>query len=230
MNTKIVLAGVVAVLFLTGCASVSVSGENWKRERVGVPLRVGVAPYSAASAVLKVDREGEKLKAFQATLGSTLQTQMVDRISRRIAPAGSVPGIGKIEPGHWLVTGEFKQVNQGSRLLRSLFGFGLGGTKMDVLTRIYEADPSGRPSLLAEIQTTGGSNAEPGALFSGPFGAGPRLILQATLSGITADSRRTARMLTAAVAEKLEASGGVLPINGEATKRIGQLPAGETAH
>jgi hypothetical protein len=44
-------------------------------------------------------------------------------------------------------------------------------------------------------------------LFSSPIGALPRLAASAAATGLAADARRTTRMITAAIAEKLSAQG-----------------------
>lgn len=99
------------------------------------------------------------------------------------------------------------RMNQGSRALRSIVCFGLGGTRLETVVEIYRIDPRGRREVLAQFETTGGSNAEPGALFASPLGLVPRLAVSATASGLAADARRTSRMITAAIAEKLVAQG-----------------------
>jgi hypothetical protein len=78
---------------------------------------------------------------------------------------------------------------------------------------------------VAQLETTGGSNAEPGALFSSPFGAVPRLITNVTTSGLAADARRTARTITAAVSEKLSAQGAQLAGRPLRVKLLGSLPS-----
>lgn len=117
------------------------------------------------------------------------------------------------------------RLNQGSRLLRSLVGLGAGGTKMEAQTTVSAVGARGEKKPVAEIETTGGSNAEPGMLtFPTPIGGGIRALVSLAKTGVTADQRRTARMITAAMAEKLEAEGHALPGKEEKVKRLDAQP------
>jgi hypothetical protein len=62
--------------------------------------------------------------------------------------------------------------------------------------------------------------------FPTPIGGGIRAVLSLAKTGVTADQRRTARMITAAMAEKLEVQGYDLPGKKEKTKRLESQPAG----
>jgi hypothetical protein len=56
--------------------------------------------------------------------------------------------------------------------------------------------------------------------FPTPIGAGIRAVVSLAKTGLTADQRRTARMITAAMAEKLEAQGYPLTGKKEKAKRL----------
>ena len=72
---------------------------------------------------------------------------------------------GSLKKHVWFVRGEFKTVCQGSRLLRSAIGFGAGGTKIETHVEVYDlASNSATPFLT--FSTTGGSGAEPGAIWA----------------------------------------------------------------
>lgn len=204
----------IALIGLSGCASVSVSGEAWKKNPVPAPSKIYVKAYTVGAAVVRADRSGAELDAFREKLGGEFSDRLVDRLSKSVVAAERWPGVdATLVPGAWVMEGEVLRLNQGSRALRAVIGWGLGGTKMETVTRIYEVEPKGKKSLLGELVTSGGSNAEPGAIFSGPFGAAPRLVLSASLTGVSADARRTSRMIVAAVSEKLSAQG--TPLVGE---------------
>lgn len=187
------------------------------------PPRIVVEPFTAPPEALRVDRSGEALEAFRADLAEKFANRLVERLGKSIAPAVTSAGAGKSAPGEWIIGGEFTRVNQGSRLLRTLFGWGLGGTKMEARTRISLVGKQGRPEPLAEIWTTGGSNAEPGALFGGPMGAAPRVLLKASLTGVSSDARRTARAVVGAISEKLASEGQPLAGDPLAVKRLGEM-------
>lgn len=199
---------------MTGCSSVSVLESRFSssERKLTTPPKIYVKPYTFSEGSLRVDREGEKLKTFQSEVSQQMAERLVTRLTDHIAPA-AILGAGEAKPRKqtWVMEGEFTRVNQGSRAARSLLGFGLGGTKMETTTKVYRVSDSKKQELIALIRTTGGSNAEPGAILGGLVFAGPRGILRAATSGVSADSRRTARMITATLSERLAADGATLP-------------------
>jgi hypothetical protein len=206
---------------LAGCASVSVKEEKWTRQRVVLPERIYVADYEVPEEALDVDRSGEALESFRRQKAENFTAVLCERIGKRIAPAVPLDEGARPEKGSWVVEGRFLRVNQGSRLLRSLVGLGAGGTKMDARTTVSAVDARGAKRMIAEIETTGGSNAEPGMLtVPTPIGGGIRALVSLAKTGVTADQLRTARMITAALAEKLEAQGYALPGKKEKVKRL----------
>jgi hypothetical protein len=219
-------AGLAAVV-LAGCASVSVKEDKWSQEKLVLPKRVYVKDYDVPADVLAVDRSGEDLEKFREVTSKNFTAELCERMTKRIAPAVPLVEGVRPEPGSWVVEGRFLRLNQGSRLLRSLVGLGAGGTKMDAQTTVSAVGARGAKKTIAEIETTGGSNAEPGMLtFPTPIGGGIRAVLSLAKTGVTADQRRTARMITAAMAEKLEVQGYDLPGKKEKTKRLESQPAG----
>ena len=206
---------------LAGCASVSVKEDQWAKERLALPKRVYVKNYEMPPEVLAVDRAGEELETFRKTTADNFNRELCERISGRIAPAVPLTEKARPKKGDWVVEGRFLQVKQGSRLLRSLVGLGAGGTKMEARTIVSVVGARGTKKTIAEIETTGGSNAEPGLLtFPTPIGGGIRAVLSLAKTGVTADQLRTARMISAAMAEKLEAQGYTLPSKKQKAKRL----------
>lgn len=221
------LFGIIA---LAGCASVSVKTEKWSTARPELPPRIFVDTFKLPADALRVDRKGNQLEEFTAETQKAFSADLAERLSKAVGPTEVLSEASRPRTGDWIVSGEFIRVNQGSRALRSLVGWGLGGTKMEVVTRIDQVDRRKKKQSLAEIGTTGGSNAEPGAIFAGPFTAVPRLILAASLTGITVDRRRTARMVTASISEKLTELGYELPSKPQRAKRLGSLPLQKKAN
>lgn len=226
MNSVLQLLGAAALaIFVTGCASVSVKEDNWTQERLALPARVYVADYEMPAEVLDVDRSGAELEEFRRTTARNFTVELSERITKRIAPAVPLTEGLRLEKGSWVVEGRFLRLEQGSRLLRSLVGLGAGGTKMEARTKISAVGARGARRTIAEIETTGGSNAEPGMLtFPTPIGGGIRALVSLAKTGVTADQRRTARMITAAMAERLEAQGYRLPGKREKAKRLQDEP------
>ena len=221
------ISSALAAVMLAGCASVSVKEEAWSGERLAVPKRVYVADYEVPVEVLAVDRSGEDLEEFRQEKARNFTSELCERITKRIAPAVPLTAGVRPEKGSWVVEGRFLRVNQGSRLLRSVVGLGAGGTKMEARTKVSAVGARGTKKLIAEIETTGGSNAEPGMLtVPTPIGGGIRALVSLAKTGVSADQQRTARMITAAMAEKLEAQGYALPGKRERVKRLEARSAG----
>lgn len=206
---------------MAGCASVGVKKDHWTQERLSLPKRIYVENYEVPAEVLAVDRGGAELEEFRRTTADNFNKELCERMTKRIAPAVPLTEGVRPEKGTWVVEGSFLRLNQGSRLLRSLVGLGAGGTKMEARTVVSVVEARGSKKKIAEIETTGGSNAEPGMLtFPTPIGGGIRAVVSLAKTGVTADQRRTARMITAAMAEKLEAQGYPLSGKKEKAKRL----------
>ncbi len=212
-------------LMLGGCASVSVSRQEWGN-KVCVPDRIFVRPFTVDREKFRVDRDGVELDAFEQKFSAEFAERLAERLTKHVRPAMVISKNEKVkDPKAWLIEGHFTRVHQGSRALRSLVGFGLGATKTEACVDVFQVLPKGHLMRIAQLETTGGSNAEPGALFSSPFGAVPRLITNATTSGLAADARRTARTITAAVSEKLSAQDAQLTGRPLRAKLLGSLPS-----
>ena len=219
------LAAVAGVLFLAGCASVSLSSRNWVESKPALPEKIFVRPFVVEIEDLRVDREGKELVEFKKQFSRDFAQRLAERLSKYIAPAEVLDSGSPVPRGRvWVVEGRFVRLHQGSRALRAFVGFGLGKTRTDAVVKILRPDSKGREVLVAQLSTTGGSNAEPGALFGGPFGAVPRLATQAAGSGLSADARRTARTITAAISEKFHAEGAALAGRPLRAKPLGGFP------
>lgn len=214
---------VVTLLVFSGCASVSVkeSRVTDQSQPLRTPSTIFVRPFVFARDALRVDREGDALREFESSVAAEMADRLVERLSTSIAPSRRAAISEKIQGKNiWIIEGQFDRINQGSRALRAVVGFGLGGTKMETTAFAYSLDPKGQRTLVARIQTTGGSNAVPGAAFSGPVLVVPRLVLTASTSGVSSDLKRTARMITAALSEQLSKAGATLPAPALHPKRL----------
>jgi Domain of unknown function (DUF4410) len=147
---------------------------------------------------------------------------LVADLSKSVLPATRHNGSNRARADVWLVTGQFVRVDQGSRALRGLIGFGAGGTKLETIVRLYDlSHPSKQPVL--QFETSGGSNAEPGAIGGGIFGALPNTLRNAGARGVTDDTARTAREITAMIAAYYAKNGGQLPGNEIKPKILAQV-------
>jgi hypothetical protein len=210
---------------LCGCASVSLSERNWTEPKPDAPERIYVRPFEVETGDLRVDRQGDELLGFKRQFSEEFANRLAERLSKYIVPSEVLNPSAALPEGRvWIVQGRFIRLHQGSRALRSLVGFGLGKTRTDAVVEIFRPGKKGRLLPVASFSTTGGSNAEPGALFSSPFGVVPRLASQAAGSGLSADARRTARTITAAISEKLHEGGAELAGRPLRAKPLGGLP------
>ncbi len=126
----------------------------------------------------------------------------------------------------WVISGQFTRVNQGSRALRVVVGLGAGGTKMETAVQVFDSAAPGHEPALA-FRTTGGSGAKPG-VFVGAASTGPAAFVGLGLNvvggsqpGVTEDTRRTARMITAYLSEDLAQRGYLDPAKVQHAKRLG---------
>lgn len=224
---------VVVSVLLCSCASVSVR----KSERVQgnavrqVPARIFIKPfeYHDDTETVRVDRSGEDLKEFKFEQQEKLTRHLVKRLSKNVAPAKAIAPTAPLPTGnYWLITGRFDRINQGSRLMRSVVGLGSGGTKLDTSIVIHDLS-QGEPRPFLRLATTGGSNISPGMLgvativFSGPIAlmnAGNAL--DGIRSGVTFDTIRTSREITAALSEYLYQQKAIPEENAQAPKRLGE--------
>jgi hypothetical protein len=218
-----VLAGLC--LGLCSCASVSVRETIPLTEPPSKPPQtIFVQTFEFEEDMLRVGRRGDELEQFKHTMQQEMTTNLLERIRKYIAPAQAISTETGLPRGNsWLISGRFARVNQGSRFLRGVLGFGSGGTKMDVTVSV--SDLSGRvPKQFLMIQTTGGSNAMPGAVVG--VVSWPATITGAPglIAGLSADCRRTARQITSALAQYMKKHGLQAVDDAPKPKPKGSLP------
>jgi hypothetical protein len=214
---KILPAGfplMVLALVLTGCASISVQpGHNETTELA--PKKVYVEAFDTTKGDFRVDRDGEELAAFKTNLQHMMTAGISYDLTKRLIPTTVVEGQPKFPHQQaWVIKGEFVRVEQGSRLLRGAVGFGLGATKLVCKVTVDNLADT-RPGPFLSFTTTGGSNAEPGAITA--FATDPlTIIIQAAAGsvgnvahGITEDTERTSREITATLSDYMYQHGWI---------------------
>lgn len=200
------------VLAHAGCSSISVSRSDTVAATPPkkVPTKIFVQPFGFYDPGLRVDREGAELDAFKKEASERLAQNLAQRLSEHVAPAEVVKESRRLPRGnYWLITGRIERMYQGSRALRAVVGHGFGGTKLETTSMVY--DLSRRPHRAFLImETTGGSNAMPGAIgvvgyFMGGITALPAAgnMLEGLRSGVTFDTQRTSKEITATLSEFL---------------------------
>ncbi len=236
MGSRLALAIFCATV--CSCASVSIRKVDvlTAHPPSQTPSQIFVKPPTFYEPGLRVDRSGPRLDTFKHELQERYTRSLVRRLTKYVAPAQAVAETAPLPRGNnWLVTSRFDRVNQGSRLLRSVIGFGAGGTKLEMSVVIYDLSwKPPKPILL--IQTTGGSNAPPGAIGTATyfvtgvtalFSVGN--LFEGTRSGLTFDTLRTTREITAALSEYLVERGALPPGKGLRARRLRNSAATDPA-
>jgi hypothetical protein len=122
-----------------------------------------------------------------------------------------------------LITGQFRRIDQGNRTLRTLVGFGLGGSQVQTHIQVYQGmGTSAR--LVAEGDTTTTSGLKPGMGVMLPVGAAAGSVgTTAAVSGATtvsseaffatvdADAKRTAQEVAKRVTDYYKRHGWLAP-------------------
>ena len=219
---------------LCSCASVSVKKIELLTARppTKAPAKILVKPPTFYDPGLRVDRSGAKLEKFKYELQEKFTRNLIRRLSRHVAPAQAVAATAPLPRGnYWVITARFDRVNQGSRLLRSVVGFGSGGTKLEMSAMVSDLSKA-RPRSFLLIETTGGSNATPGAIGTAAyFVTGVTALfslgnlLEGTRSGLTFDTIRTAREIAASLSEFLFERGVLSPEKAIRPRRLRNSPA-----
>jgi len=129
----------------------------------------------------------------------------VSELPAKIAPATLVNSPATARRDGWLVSGEITRIDEGSRILRMAIGLGAGGTKLQ--TRVAIEDLTARTPAFLRFSTSGGSGATPGGATNPiPFSSAPTVLFQGQ-QGITDDAARTARMISARIADYMATRG-----------------------
>jgi hypothetical protein len=210
---------VASLLTLAGCASVGVRNPSEAAVSPKLPNQILVADFDTGSGTFRVNRSGDQLVAFQQKTAIGLANYLVADLSKSVMPAAHDNHPKRTRMNAWLVKGEFVRVNQGSRALRGLVGLGAGGTKLETTVQVYDLSHLSKQPIL-QFETSGGSNAEPGAILGGTFGALPNAVRNAGARGVTDDTARTARQITAMVADYYVKNGGQLPVKAQKPKML----------
>lgn len=222
--------------WMMGCASISVSHMNSESDAaIQLPERIYVEKFQASPCSFQVNRKGNNLYKLIENERTQLTHDLIVRLNKHIAPAVILAPDEAPPPGNfWLLTGSFTKVQEGSRLLRAGIGFGFGKTKMEIKTQLIDLSRDCNNPVLLRVETTGGSGMSPGALAAftpiGPFVLSTALINAggsvggALGSGVSIDSRRSAREIVAAISAYCVQHGLISKKHGLHPKRLGKIP------
>jgi hypothetical protein len=213
MNYRLSLRAIILIpaVLLSGCSSISVLKENQNPNvAFHAPTKIYVRDFTGELKVFRVDRKEDSLVEFQNKTANQLSEDLVKKLNDCVLPAERLKGCQMPKGNAWLVEGNFDRVNQGSRMMRILFGMGAGGTKLETTVSVLSL--SGRhPAELLTFKTSGGSNLEPGpGLLCGPpdptdFITTP--LWASAMTGLTKDTTRTAKEIAAEISDYLRKHG-----------------------
>src|SRR5471030_520166 len=132
------VVGATLALALAGCASVSVKqGATYAVPQM--PQQIYVEGFDTTQGEWNVDRQGPDLADFQQNLQTMLATGISTDLTNKLVPASITGSAQALPPQNaWVIRGEFVRVNQGSRALRAVVGFGAGGTKLETVVHVYD--------------------------------------------------------------------------------------------
>lgn len=155
-----IAAGILALLLLPGCASVSVDTET---DLVGMaqlapPSIIYVKRFDTTKGEWEGPVAGESARSRIAMeLAENIESRLTEVVPARILNEESAqPTDG------WLVTGEFLRVNPGGKWTRMVIGLGAGGSKFETKVRVFDLTRSATDPIMV-FNTTGGSNLEGGS-------------------------------------------------------------------
>jgi len=230
---------VALVLNLTGCASVSVT--NYRENRKLAPNQrptssITVAPSKTMGGNGKSTlllNGGHPCAQNVTPTESSVSKTLTDATKAALDRAEIKKKSGGPE---LVVETRITRAETGSRALRALIGLGAGKTLLETRTLVFNKDASCSNPWL-EVWTSGGSNREPGAVFSATpspllffnimaaAGAAGSLV-QGASKGLTQDASRTGKTIGAFVAQKLKDLGH--SVKPQSVKYAGHVNVGDT--
>lgn len=198
------LVASAVLLVFSGCASVSVTKMQRRSEPVQKPSVFYVADFETRGGDWKITSRSKSQEQYKHDTAELLAEALTANLNAYLGPARRVGNARGVPADGWLVTGRFIRVSEGSPGLRLVVGLGAGGSKLETETVVIDGATRGE---FLRFATTGGSNAMPGMIMSsGPAGAVSNLVQQAN-RGARDDAKRTARMITASIAEYMVQRG-----------------------
>lgn len=217
MKIRILPLALAGALGLSSCSSVGIYSVQKHGAHVRqAPSRILVEPFSAP---LSAFRLGERTPAEKSVLRNEIVAVLASGTTSQLrvhaAAADVVWTSSQIRPGTWLIRGEIRRVDQGSRALRATIGLGAGRTEMRTRVTVYNVTPAGLVSLI-RFNTTGSSGLEPGAalgIATGGVGTAVAAagaagsLLMSSLPGVSSDIDRTSYEIAAVLSAYLQRNG-----------------------
>ena len=224
---RLAIPTAIAICLLTGCGSAKVTGEhnyaplpsakptviyvsNFELEAQNIKHEAGIV-----DGILHRDSDDGILGGIRhrrspdpAERARKLVDLMADSLVKDLTKAGF--SAIRLSPGNplptqgWLVRGVFTEVQEGNRLRRSMIGFGVGATDMQVVTDINDLS-KGPPKPLYQVDTDASSGKGPGAapsILLGPYGAIARYAM--SRKDLDRNVQQTAKKIAEDIAKRFQ--------------------------
>lgn len=204
----LILLSVSCLLGLPACSSVGVYDVRQTERPSRAPSEILVERFSAKPSNFSLgSRPASEKKTLSRRIVGELATQTASQIRAHAARSSVLNNPGQIHPGVWVVRGEIRKVDQGSRALRTGVGLGMGRTTMKTHVSVFRVSESGW-TLMLRFKTTGASGLEPGVgpgvAVGGVSAVGTTLSAAgAGLAGVSSDIDRTAYEISAVISDFL---------------------------
>lgn len=217
-----------AAIALCSCSSAGIYNVRTAQRPSSAPTKIVVEPFSSRRADFQL---GERSVAEQDRLRREIVSSLARQTAQQIRThaAHSSVSSGHVVPGMWVVRGNIRKVDQGSRALRTGVGLGAGRTTMKTSVSVFQVTASGWVPLLS-FKTSGASGLEPGvapSIATGGISAVGTSVaaVGAALPGVNSDIDRTAYEISAMLSAYLQAHRLLAPNRTAIQPRMkGQLP------
>ena len=219
MTRTSIFAGLIATaLLVAGCAGSDVSNQqrNAETDAIAKPERVFVYDFAsspadipAGSAISELIQERTTPQtpeeiALGRQLGALVAKHLIEELNDSGIPAFADGDTGPVpHPGDAVVHGMFVSVEEGSRVMRVLIGFGAGSAELRTLAEVYVVAPNGELVAVASAEIEAEGGRMPGMVV--PLGVGQiatiaaagtaKLFTEAGSESLDGAARRTAEEL-----------------------------------
>ena len=190
--------------------------------------------FSAPPAAFQLgERSASEKRVLRDEIVASLARSTAGQLRTHAANSSVLVSGGTVAPGAWLVRGEIRKVDQGSRALRASIGLGIGRTEMRTSVSVFKLTEAGLVPVL-RFKTTGNSGMEPGvALGIATGGVGTAVsatsaagtLVMSSLPGVSSDIDRTSYEIAAVLSVYLQKNGLLGPSRTPIQPHMrGQLP------
>jgi len=187
--------------------------RNFAVTRSEVELDAGIAP----SMIRAVSGEVESTDAVKVghAAANALADELVKQLNDEDIPAIRGDRSTPISSTTAIVVGQFRTLDEGNQTLRTLVGFGLGGSEVRTHVQVYQGG-----LLIAEADSSANSGYKPGAAVTLGVGAaagtaataaavaaGTTTVSELFMTSVEAGARRTAREIADEIEKAYEKRG-----------------------